>query len=503
MIATILGREGKLVRGPKKQWELLPMPAPPQTDDEQREALSGDVGLVIPENYPVYARAATGVSTAEMKDARLALDVSTLFTSARQIRSYGDVLHKDLDAVVVDEAGRNEAMRFIEPTYTASVKTRTPRVYLASSQRYKNQSLEKESPGVSWAEAIRMQMLFDLGVQFGPSAKAEHYPAETEEAIDQFMKMIFAKLKLYSKLQIPQPAERNTVAVVHGKLIDKVTEGLREQYPTHMNADVRPYYGDEDEKGALEDWFDTPRDGPNVLVLPASEKLSLHLGSIRRLAIGTRVTADALFHLAGRVAHGQGDMKKDDRQLLTMQQFADSNLRVTPFTVFNHGQDLGEAQFAWSNGQILMSEEGYAKDRKITKGKASRFNASQIPSTARRTRGDPLPIKVGQGISLFTRNENGQRVLKESLQPQTQNQRTAAVPSPNNVSYRPGGAAPTSGMVQEWCREVGGEGIYGNYSAALKMAANSAHERNENPRLVVLRKVAQLRERSARYNSGG
>lgn len=52
--------------------------------------------------------------------------------------------------------------------------------------------------------------------------------------------------------------------------------------------------------------------------LPAIVKGSLDLLSLRHLVVGAKVSADVLYHLIGRLAHGRSRRNKTDRMLVTL-----------------------------------------------------------------------------------------------------------------------------------------------------------------------------------------
>ena len=207
----------------------------------------------------------------------------------------------------------------------------------------------------------------------------------------------------YVPVRFPQPSDVNTLFVVHGRLVDHVVTRLRKEYAKKNGAtEVRPFHGNEEDREVLQLWFDTERNGPNVLVSsPAIVKESLDLRTIRHLVTGTRASADMLYHLIGRLAHSRAMCNKNDRVLLTFQQFANSNLRATPFVALDHGQEFSESGFTWINGHVLISDRAFAGSDSLATARALAAALLGLPEDAFWRMRGLLPASV----SVFRREE--------------------------------------------------------------------------------------------------
>ena len=82
----------------------------------------------------------------------------------------------------------------------------------------------------SFPESIRRGILPDLGVKLFPSADDVHYPAETDESLQQLLTSYFETLPAFEELKLPQPSDVNTLVVIHSRLVDTVVERLRTAY---------------------------------------------------------------------------------------------------------------------------------------------------------------------------------------------------------------------------------------------------------------------------------
>jgi hypothetical protein len=344
-VVKVLASVATMVRGPFRSTELLTLPPLPDVS-LQFASHTGDAAFAIPSDYPVFARETVGVSTASRGEARVVLEPALMFTSVRLIERYREELHRHVQVILCDEAQRRQPLAFQEPVVSAGAQN-VPVVFAAGSQWY-GKSWDCRSPVHSFPESIRRGILPDIGVRLFPAAETVHFPAETEEAVDQLLRVSFQPLDSFREFSLPQPCDVNTLFVVHSHLVDSVVERLRLAYAEQSrSATVRPFHGNEEDREALQIWFDTEGEGSNVLVSSAAiVKESLDLLSIRHLVVGTKVSADVLYHLIGRLAHGRGRINRTDRMLITLQQFADSNLGATPFVAVDHGQHFPEETHA-------------------------------------------------------------------------------------------------------------------------------------------------------------
>ena len=291
---------------------------------------------------------------------------------------------------------------------------------------------------------------------------------------------------------LPQPIDRNTLFVVHSKLVDTAIDELRALYAKRSKSDpkdiVKPFAGDVEEREVLMEWFDTEIHKPKVLVSsPAIVKEALHL-NLQHLVIGTKVTADALFHLIGRLAHGECSGRRNDRLLVTQQQFSDSNLKSTPFVTLNHEQEFPEEGFQWIPGHILMSDTGFQSDQRRTKNKERQYGAIKVPST--KGGKNTSPIKTAHGIMLI---QKGAQYATPSA--------TRRVPMKQAAHYSPKDGPPSREVVLEWAQACGGEHYLHTYHSVVNLIAQEAYSKGENPRKAVEEKVSKLRERSAELNN--
>ncbi len=399
-VVKVLASHATTVRGPSRSTELLTLPPVPDVN-QQIESHTGDAAFAIPADYPVFARENIGISTATRGAARVVLEPALMFTSVRQIERYQEELHRHVQVILCDEAQRKQPLAFQEPVMSAGAK-QVPLVFAAGSQWY-GKAWDCRSPVHSFPESIRRGILPDLGVRIFPSAKKLHYPSETKEAVKQLLKFFFQPLNCFDELSLPQPYAVNTLLVVHNRLVDPVVERLRQAFAQRSaSATVRPYHGNEEDREALQIWFDAEGEGPNVLVSSAAiVKESIDLLSIRHLVVGAKVSADVLYHLIGRLAHGRDRRNKSDRMLVTLQQFGDSNLGVTPFVALDHGQTFPDEGFTWINGHALMSARAFQRDVRRLRRKGRNQDSVELPSRGRRKRGMTPPIKLASGTSLL------------------------------------------------------------------------------------------------------
>lgn len=491
-VTKVLGSVATTVRGPSRTTELLTLPAVPDATEEVASH-TGDAAFAIPSDYPVFARENIGVSTATRGDARVVLEPALVFTSARQIEKYQDELHRHVQVILCDEAQRRQPIAFQEPVVAAGA-SQMPLVFAAGSQWY-GKAWECRSPVHSFPESIRRGILPDLGVRLFPSANQPHYPAETEESLEQLLKVFYQPLDSFKELRLPQPYDVNTLVVVHTRLVDTVVERLRQAYAERNTpATVRPFHGNEEDREALQIWFDTEANGPNVLVSSATiVKESLDLLSLRHLVVGAKVSADVLYHLIGRLAHGRGQLSKADRMLVTLQQFADSNLGATPFVALDHGQTFSETGFQWINGHALMSDRAFRRDSRRLKQARRSPDSVEVPSHGRRKRGIAPPIKMASGTSLLP-GKTGALVDPTARETNPLISRRALVPMVQET-YEPKKGPPSRELARTWAAECGGLAVFDTYPSIM-LAVEEAHCRGCNPRQALEQKIARLRERS-------
>ena len=496
-VTKVLASVATIVRGPSRSTELLTLPPVPEAIEEVASH-TGDAAFAIPPDYPVFARENIGVSTATRGEARVVLEPALVFTSARQIEKFGDELHRHIQVILCDEAQRRQPIAFQEPVVTAGARA-VPLVFAAGSQWY-DKAWECRSPVHSFPESIRRGILPDLGVRLFPSVNDPHYPAETEESLEQLLKVYFQPLDSFKEFKLPQPYDGNTLFVVHTRLVDTVVERLRQAYAKrNAPATVRPFHGNEEDREALQIWFDTEGEGPNVLVSSATiVKESLDLLSLRHLVVGTKVSADVLYHLIGRLAHGRGRRNKADRMLLTLQQFADSNLAATPFVALDHGQSFPEDGFTWTNGSALMSDRAFQRDSRRLKKMRRRRDRVEVPSHGRRKRGMTRPIKMASGTSLLP-SKNGALIDPTARETNPQISRRALVPMVQET-YEPNKGPPSRELARTWAAECGGLAVFDTYPS-LMLAVEEAHNRGCNPRQALEQNIARLRERSSGLSS--
>ncbi|MDA1055649.1 MAG: hypothetical protein O3C40_35080 [Planctomycetota bacterium] len=491
-VAKVLASLATTARGPSGSTELLELPPVPAVT-QQIESHTGDAAFAIPPDYPVFARENIGFSTATRGEARVVLEPALMFTSAQQIERYQEEVHRHVQVILCDEAQRRQPLAFQEPVVSARAR-HVPLVFAAGSQWY-GKAWNCRSPVHSFPESIRRGILPDLGVRIFPSAQELHYPAETEEAVKQLLKVFFQPLNSFNELSLPQPYEVNTLAVVHNRLIDPVVERLRQAY-TRLNtsATVRPFHGNEEDREALQIWFDAEGEGPNVLVSSASiVKESLDLLSLRQLVVGAKVSTDVLYHLIGRLAHGRSRRNKNDRMLVTLQQLADSNLGATPFVALDHGQTFPDDGFTWINGHALMSTRAFHQDARRLTRKGRNQDRVEVPSHGRRKRGVPSPIKMASGTSLLP-GKYGQLIdpnARTNTNPQIS--RLALVPNVQET-YDPKQGPPSRELTRTWAAECGGLSVFDNYPSIM-LAVEEAHSGGSNPRQALEQKIARLRER--------
>lgn len=491
-VVKVLASVAIAVRGPSGSTELLTFPPIPEAT-QQIASHTGDAAFAIPLAYPVFARECVGISTATRRDARVILEPATVFTSVQQIERYREELHRHVQMILCDEAQRRQPLAFQEPVITAGAK-QAPLVFAAGSRWY-GKNWDCRSPVHSFPESIRRGILPDLGVRIFPSAHAMHYPSETEEALRQLLKLFFQPLNTFKEFGLPQPCAVNTLVVVHSRLVDTVIELLRKAFEERKSeATVRPFYGDEEDRDALQIWFDTEGAGPNVLVSSAAiVKESLDLLSLRHLVVGARVSTDLLYHLIGRLAHGRSQHNKEDRMLLTLQQFANSNLAATPFVALDHGEEMADTGFTWINGHALMSTRAFQRDARRAR-KRWDHDSVQVPSHGRRKRGMPPPIKMACGRSLLP-GRIGQLIdsaARECTNATTN--RLALVPVAHET-YDPKKGPPSREIVRQWASECGGLTVFESYPSIM-LSVEESHHNGGNPRQTLEQKIARLRERS-------
>ena len=492
-VTKVLASVATIVRGPSRSHELLTLPPVPDATDEV-VSHTGDAAFSIPPDYPVFARESIGVSTANRSEARVVLEPAMVFTSARQIEKFQDDLHRHVQVILCDEAQRRQPIAFQEPVVSAGAIA-TPLVFAAGSQWY-DKAWECRSPVHSFPESIRRGILPDLGVRLFPSANEPHYPAATDESLKQLLSVYFQPLDSFKEFKLPQPCNVNTLFVVHTRLVDTVVEHLRNSYAEkNLAATVRPFHGNEEDREALQIWFDTKGEGPNVLVASATiVKESLDLLSLRHLVVGAKVSADALYHLIGRLAHGRDRRNKADRMLLTLQQFADSNLAATPFVALDHGQSFPEDGFLWTNGRALMSHRAFQRDARQLKKTRRRRDRVAVPSHSRRKRGVPPPIKTAPGTSLLP-SKNG-ALIDPTVRPTNPQISSRALVPMVEETYDPNKGPPSRELARTWAAECDGLSVFDNYPS-LMLAVEEAHNRGANPRQTLEQKIAHLRERSS------
>jgi hypothetical protein len=373
-------------------------------------------------------------------------------------------------------------------------------VFAAGSQWY-GKSWDCRSPAHSFPESIRRGILPDLGVRLFPSAQEPHYPAETKESLEQLLMVFFQPLECFNEFSLPQPYDVNTLFVVHSRLVDTVVEKLRQAYgERNAAATVRPFHGNEEDREALQIWFDTEGEGPNILVSSAAiVKESLDLLSIRHLVAGVKVSADVLYHLVGRLAHGRVRRNKTDRMLLTLQQFANSNLGATPFVVIDHGQAFPDEGFEWINGHALMSTRAFQRDARRLGRVRRKLDSVKVPSHGRRKRDTPPPIKMASGTSLLP-GKNGQLIdptTREDANPLISHR--ALVPIVQET-YDPKTGLPSRELARNWAAECDGLAVFDTYPSIM-LAVEEAHSRGCDPRQALEQTIARLRERCIRLNS--
>ena len=496
-LTLIIAGRAALVPGPHKTVELLELPRPPESDTDQLEAHTGDAGSAIPVGYPVFSRESTGLSVVEREDARVILEPANIFTSATQIERYGHVIHRDIQVLFCDEAQRRHPLVFQNPVIESGGREK-PVVFAAGSQWY-GKDYDRQTPRHSMLESIRRGVLPNFGVRIFPSASDIHFPSETQESFEQMIDVYFKNLRVLKELHLDQPYESNTLIVVHGKLIDATIMRLREEYAGRNipTPEIHPYTGSDEEKESLAVWFDDMEKakGPHILVAtPTMIKESIDLQTLRHLVVGTKVSADVLYGLVGRLAHGRDIQSDADRMLLTMQQFENSNLRATPFVSFNHEQDIPEEEFLWVPGHALMNEDAYENDEEQLSGKEKRYQATTVPKTAQRKRGDSYPIVVEGGHSMIP--DKGY----VSPHPTRSSQKVSAalharIPmAPSSVDYSLEQGTPSREIVTAWAEEFDGAYFASKYSTVF-LAAERAYQSNEDPRMAVRKKIAELREK--------
>lgn len=491
-VVQVLASLATTVRGPCGTTELLKFPAIPEST-LQIASHTGDAAFAIPDGYPLFARESVGISTCNRSDARVVLEPATVFTSARQIERYQEELHRHVRVILCDEAQRRQPLSFQEPVVTAGAR-QVPLVFAAASRWY-GRAWECRSPTHSFPESIRRGILPDLGVRLFPPAQGVHYPTETEEALAQMLTVFFQPLDIFAEYRLPQPFDVNTLFVVHSRLVDLVVERLRQAYSKHNSATtVRPFHGNDEDREALQIWFDMEDEGSKVLVSSAAiVKESLDLLSLRHLVVGANVSADVLYHLIGRLAHGRGRHNKTDRMLLTMQQFTNSNLAATPFVALDHGQAFPVDGFTWINGHALMSARAFQRDARRLSKRGDR-DSVKVPGHVRRKRGLPPPIKMSCGKSLLPGNI-GQLIDPAARQgPNSTVHRLAAVPVAQET-YDPKQGPPSRQIVRQWAAECGGLSVFDSYPSIM-LSVQEAHHNGCDPRQALEQKIARLRERS-------
>jgi len=489
-VVKVLASVATAVRGPSGTTELLTFPPIPDATC-QIASHTGDAAFAIPPDYPLFARESIGITTASRSEAHVILEPASVFTSVQQIERYREELHRHVEVILCDEAQRRQPVAFQEPVLSAG-GLHIPLVFAAGSQWY-GKNWDCRSPFHSFPESIRRGILPDLGVKVFPSADEVHFPAETEESLQQLLASYFKPLLAYQELGISQPYDVNTLVVVHGRLVDTFVEHLRTASTARgMTTTIRPFHGGEEDREALQIWFDTPDAGPNVLVSTASiVKESLDLLSLRHLVVGTRVSTDVLYHLIGRLAHGRGQRHGIDRMLVTLQQFANSSLAATPFVAIDHGQKFPDDGFTWINGHALMSERAYQRDRKRLK---EIDDSVKVPAHRHGKRGETPVITVACGKSLLPA-DNG-KMIDPSVRSVTNamTHRLALLPM-THEEYEPQKGPPSHNLVRQWAAVCGGLSVLETYPSIF-LSVEEAHHQGNNPHEILEQKIAQLRERS-------
>lgn len=490
-VVKVLASNATTVRGPFGSTELLTFPPLPNAV-QQIASHTGDAAFAIPPGYPIFARESIGISTATRGDARVILEPATAFTSSQQIARYQEEFHRHVQVILCDEAQRRHPLTFQEPVLSAGAK-HAPLVFAAGSKWY-DKAWDCRSPTHSFPESIRRGILPDLGVRLFPSALEPHYPSETEESLQQLLESYFQPLPSFENLGLPPPCDVNTLVVVHNRLVDTVVERLRKAHGERKPAaQVRPFHGDEEDREALQIWFDSAGAGPNILVSSATiVKESLDLRSLRHLVVGVRVTADVLYHLIGRLAHGRGQCNAADRRLLTLQQFANSNLAATPFVALDHGQSFPVDGFTWINGHALMSARAFQRDARRFKGRGDRDNVT-VPGHGRTKRGQPPSIALACGRSLLP-GHNGQLIDPTLLAKTSAMSNRFALGPVARETYDPNQGPPSREVARQWAAECGGLPIFETYPSIM-LSIVDAHHQGCNPRQALEQKIARLRER--------
>ena len=488
-VVKVLASVATAVRGPSGTTELLTFPPIPDAAC-QIASHTGDAAFAIPPDYPLFARESVGITTACRGEAHVILEPASVFTSVQQIERYREELHRHIEVILCDEAQRRQPVAFQEPVLSAG-SLHIPLVFAAGSQWY-GKNWDCRSPFHSFPESIRRGILPDLGVKLFPSADAVHFPAETEESLQQLLTSFFCPLPAFEELGISQPCDVNTLVVVHGRLVDTVVERLRSAYKDRgIAATVRPFHGGEEDREALQIWFDTLDAGPNVLVSTASiVKESLDLLSLRHLVVGTRVSTDVLYHLIGRLAHGRGQRQGVDRMLVTLQQFANSSLAATPFVAIDHGQKFSDDGFTWINGHALMSDRAFQRDRKRLK---EIDDTVRIPAHRHGKRGESPVITMACGKSLLPA-DNG-KIIDPTVRttPNAMTHRLALLPM-THEEYDPQKGPPSHNVVRQWAAVCGGLSVLETYPSIF-LSVEEAHHHGCNPHETLEQKIAQLRER--------
>ncbi len=489
-VFRLLASVATAVRGPFGTTELLTFSPIPDAAC-QIASHTGDAAFAIPPDYPLFARESIGITTAPRGEAHVILEPASVFTSVQQIERYREELHRHIEVILCDEAQRRQPVAFQEPVLSAGAQ-HIPFVFAAGSQWY-GKNWDCRSPVHSFPESIRRGILPDLGVKLFPSADEVHYPAETAESLDQMLRSYFQPLPAFRELGILQPCHVNTLLVVHGRLVDTVVERLRAAFKEHgIGAAVRPYHGSEEDREALQIWFDTQDSGPNVLVSTASiVKESLDLLTLRHLVVGTRVSTDVLYHLIGRLAHGRDQQHSAARMLVTLQQFANSSLAATPFVAIDHGQTFPDDGFTWINGHALMSVRAFQRDRKRLKGIT---DTVKVPAYRHGKRGAAPAITMACGKSLLPA-EYG-KIIDPAVRSVTNTMphRLALVPM-TCEEYDPKKGPPSHNLVRQWAAECGGLAVLETYPSIF-LSVEEAHHHGCNPHETLEQKIAQLRERS-------
>jgi len=479
VLVQLLARRGVLITGPDKTPELLPLTPP--TGELSAEGFTGDAAYAIPKNYPVHAKGTISKEEASLEDARIALMPIGAFVSSMSFEKMSQSFLRHVRVVLCDEAQRRDPMIF-QGRVLESGARQTPLVIAAGSRWY-GKNWERLSPAHSYLESIREGHLNDFGVRVFPGEKLKHYPAESQEALEQLLEEHLRTLPLFEQLDLPQPGKNNTLLVVHTKLIAHAVKMFREVYAKRKDkkdAQVFGYNGSADAPEALQAWFGQP--GDKLFIVPASIlKEAWDFPRIRQLLIGTKVTPDVLFHLIGRLAHGQGKKNKRDRLLVSLQQFIDSNFSSTPFHQLAHGQTFDENGFQWVPGQALMSANAFELDQKMVRGQEHKLGAAKVPPEGHHG-SDAVTKSYGQ--MLVARGGN------DAVEPVT-------------VQYDPSKGPPGVSDIYQWAFMAGGEGIYSTYNSSINLVAADAYRNGQDPQKAVQRKIAQLRERHGRVNGGG